>query len=332
MIKKLECYFNRVWYQRPEPPLLLLLLSFAYQAIIQLREKCYQFNLFKTTAVNVPVIVVGNLSVGGTGKTPLVIKLAGLLQQLGYTPGIISRGYTGQLSRTEKIELVPEHADPKLFGDEAVLICSRTDCPVVIGKSRANAANHLLSISDCNVIISDDGLQHNALKRDIEILVIDGMRGFGNRHCLPAGPLREPLSRANNVDIIVCNGGDYPDAFRMDLIGNNIVNLLSKRQQPLLFFETKRFHAVTAIGNPERFFQSLKSAGLSFDTRIFPDHHQFTKEDLNFDDSYPILMTEKDAVKCYHLANTNTWMLPVDAQLDMAFIQALKHLLETKYG
>ncbi len=308
-------------------------ISFGYRFLVSLRRICYQLKLLTSTSVKVPVIIIGNLSVGGTGKTPLTIWMVSFLRKLGYQPGVISRGYSGQLSAQNKISLLPKDADPLLFGDEAVLIASRTDCPVVIGKSRLACAQHLLSVSDCDIIISDDGLQHLALNRDIEILVIDGMRQFGNRQCLPAGPLREPVSRLNTVDFVVSNGSRRANAFQMDLVGNTLKNLQSKEQrQPLSFLKNKPFHVVTAIGNPQRFFRLLERAGLVFDRRIFPDHYHYNADDLKFDDNFPIVMTEKDAVKCYHLANSNTWMLPVNAQLDSSFQQQLKQLLEQKYG
>ena len=312
--------------------MILIPLAIVYQLIVAIRRQCYQLNLLKTRTIPVPVIVVGNLSVGGTGKTPLVVWLISYLRQLGYTPGVVSRGYGGRYASTGKSARVPTQADPAYFGDEAVFIASRTQCPVVVGKSRVDAARTLLSSSACNIIISDDGLQHLTLQRDIEILVIDGMRLFGNRHCLPAGPLREPLSRINSVDCLVCNGNHYPDAFKMELVGNTIINLSDHSQRPLAFLQDTFFHVVTAIGHPERFFQTLKQAGLSFDTRIYADHHQFSGEEILYDDDYPVLMTEKDAVKCYHLADHNTWMLPVDARLDAGFCRVLKNLLEEKHG
>ncbi|MEE9411976.1 MAG: tetraacyldisaccharide 4'-kinase, partial [Methylococcales bacterium] len=279
------------------------------------------------------VIIVGNLSVGGTGKTPLTLWLVNFLHQQGYRPGVICSGYGGNFTPKGLVQLLARNADPFVYGDEAVLIAARSVCPVVVGKSRVAAAQHLLSSSDCDIIISDDGLQHLALKRDIEIIVIDGMRLFGNRHCLPAGPLREPVSRINSVDLLVCNGSSYPGATTMTIVGSTITNLLKRdQQQPLSSLQNKSIHVVTGIGNPQRFFNALTQAGLRFDTRVFPDHHHFTLEDLHFNDDYPLLMTEKDAVKCYHLATKNYWMLPVEAQLDSKFSQSLSQLLEINDG
>jgi tetraacyldisaccharide 4'-kinase len=328
----IDNYFNWIWYQTSNPPLLLKMLSCVYKTVIALRRNCYQSGLFKSTRVAVPVIVVGNLSVGGTGKTPLTIWLVCFLRELGYQPGVISRGYTGQATH-RSATLVSADSDPRLYGDEAVLIATRTQCPVVVAKQRVAAAQHLLAISQCDIIISDDGLQHLALKRDIEIIVIDGMRQFGNRYCLPAGPLREPVSRIDNVDFLVCNGSQYANAIQMTVAGNTIVNLIDQHhQRPLSSLRNQHAHVVTAIGNPQRFFQTLKQAGITFDTRVFPDHHHYSAKDLYFDDNYPLVMTEKDAVKCYHLANKNTWMLPVQAQLDTRFNEALRQLLEKKHG
>jgi tetraacyldisaccharide 4'-kinase len=255
------------------------------------------------------------------------------LRQLGYQPGVISRGYGGQLASNKHVALLPDQADTSVYGDEAVLIAKRAKCPVVVGKQRVAAAQYLLSNTGCDIIISDDGLQHLALKRDIEIIVIDGMRQFGNQYCLPAGPLREPVSRINRVDFLVCNGNSFPNAATMHLVGNTITNLLNpNQQQSLSSLHNQPLHVVTGIGNPQRFFQTLQQAGLTFDTRIFPDHHHYSADDLHFDDDYPQLMTEKDAVKCYHLANNNTWMLPIQAQLDTGFSNTLTQLLEKKYA
>ncbi len=329
----LENYFNRVWYEPPDPPLFLAILSLVYQILIEFRRNAYQFGLFKSTSIPVPVIVVGNLSVGGTGKTPLTLWLVNFLHKQGYRPGVICSGYGGGFTPKGLVQLLAGDADPSVYGDEAVLIAARSVCPVVVGKSRVAAAQHLLSNSSCNIIISDDGLQHLALKRDIEIIVIDGIRLFGNSHCLPAGPLREPVSRINSVDLLVCNGSSYPGATEMTIVGSTITNLLKRDQQlPLSSLKNKSIHVVTGIGNPQRFFNALTQTGLRFDTRVFPDHHHFTIEDLHFNDDYPLLMTEKDAVKCYHLATENYWMLPVEAQLDSRFSESLRQLLENNHG
>ncbi len=333
MRTRLEHYFNRVWYQQPDPPIILSLLSFFYRTLVAIRKKSYHLKLLKSSSFNVPVIIVGNLTVGGTGKTPLVIWLTRLLIEHGYQPGVISRGYGGQLAKQQFPAILSTKADPALYGDEAVLIAQRSECPVAVGKSRVKAAQHLLSKTSCDVIISDDGLQHLALERDIEILVIDGTREFGNQQCLPAGPLREPIVRINDVDFLVCNNGNYANASQMTLVGDSIINLINTNQrQKLSNLHNQFFHVVTAIGNPERFLDMLSKAELEFDTRIFADHHQFNSADLEFNDHHPLLMTEKDAVKCYDLANTNTWMLPVDAHLEPAFSYAIIDLLEKHYG
>lgn len=328
----LNNYFNRIWYQTSDPSRLLKIFSLIFQSLVALRRSAYQHGFFKSSAVAVPVIVVGNITVGGTGKTPLTLWLVKYLREHGYQPGVISRGYAGNYASQDEVALVTA-AEPLRFGDEAVLIATRTGCPVVVGKSRVASAQHLLLNSNCDIIISDDGLQHLALKRDIEILVIDGMRQFGNRYSLPAGPLREPVSRINSVDFLVCNGGHFANATQMLVSGDTITNLLDRdQQQPLSSLRSKPFHVVTGIGNPQRFIHALTQAGLTFDTRIFPDHHYFTSDDLHFDDDLPLLMTEKDAVKCYHLATEISWMMPVEAQLDSSFGESLLQLLENKYG
>jgi tetraacyldisaccharide 4'-kinase len=284
--------------------------------------------------ISAPVIIVGNISVGGTGKTPLVIWLAEFLQQQGYQPGIISRGYGGSHSRDSKLPLlVTQHTAAQQCGDEALLLAQKTGCAVAVCRQRFLAAQYLVDHCACDIIISDDGLQHLALQRTVEIVVIDGQRGFGNQYCLPAGPLREPISRLQSVDFLLWNGaGDsevYPRAYIMYFCGDEIVNLHNRSlRKTLSSLVGKPFHTIAAIGNPQRFFDRLNAAGLMFDTRVFPDHHHYCADDLQFEDDYPVLMTEKDAVKCYDLAAANHWMLPIHAQLDASFASALTQRLE----
>jgi tetraacyldisaccharide 4'-kinase len=274
----------------------------------------------------VPVIVVGNITVGGTGKTPLIIWLAELLKNAAYKPGIISRGYGGKSDALA--QLVNENSDVNCVSDEALLIARQTRLPVVVSPSRVDAAKKLLSKFDCNIVLSDDGLQHYKLNRDIEIAVIDGERRFGNGYCLPAGPLREPIERLSSVDFIVVNGEKYADhEFSMQLVGNAAVNLLTSEQKPLQAFQGIACHALAGIGNPERFFKLLELAGLSCTTHNYPDHHPFARDDIEFGDNKPVLMTEKDAVKCTDFAGEKHWYLPVKAVPEPAFGQQLLDLL-----
>ncbi len=296
--------------------------SWMYQQIVCVRFKLYQTGILKSFQVAAPVIVVGNITVGGTGKTPFVIWLVQFLKQSGFKPGVITRGYGG------KAKYWPQRAesdsDPERLGDEAVLLAQHCQCPVIVGPSRAESARQLLAETDCNIIISDDGLQHYALKRDIEIAIVDGTRRLGNGRFLPAGPLREAASRLLEVDLVVCNGNEPCDnEFLMQLQGQNAVNLATNEQRPLKEFSGKACHALAGIGNPARFFDMLKIIGLNCSTHMFADHHPFQQHDINFDDSLPVLMTEKDAVKCKNFAEDRHWFVPVMAKLDENFIQHL---------
>jgi tetraacyldisaccharide 4'-kinase len=266
----------------------------------------------------VPVIVVGNITVGGTGKTPLVLWLAGLLRRHGMKPGIVSRGYGGRIREPRK---VCGDADPADFGDEPVLIARRSGCPVWVGADRAAAAAALLAAApDCDVVISDDGLQHYALQRDVELALIDGARGLGNRLLLPAGPLREPPSRLDVVDAIVVNGpGAVPrtsaPVYTMTLNGAEFRNVVDPaRIAAASHFAGKRVLAVAAIGNPARFFDHLGALRVEFETRSFPDHHAYTPADFADVDADAVVMTEKDAVKCTAFARDTWWVLPVEAE------------------
>ncbi len=294
--------------------------------MILARRAAYRCGLLKRYRAPLPVIVVGNITVGGTGKTPLVIRIVELLQQQGFKPAVISRGYGGKT--TDWPHSVTATSDPGLVGDEPSLIVQRTGCPLVIDPIRSRATDHLATHTECDIIISDDGLQHYALERDIEIAVIDGQRRWGNGLMLPAGPLREPLTRLNQVDLIVGNGSAETGEYVMHLIGNDAVNLLDGQKVPLSQFAGKPLHAMAGIGNPERFFDHLKTFGLQFDQHSFPDHHDYSASELNFQPSAPLLMTEKDSVKCRRFAASHHWSVPVDAQLDASFEQQLLALLK----
>lgn len=275
------------------------------------------------TKLNIPIIIVGNITVGGTGKTPLVIWLVRFLQEHNYKPGIVSRGYGGK----NKIfpQKVDSDSDTQQMGDEAVLLARRAGCPVIIAPKRVNAVRYLLNNTDCNIVISDDGLQHYALARDIEIAVIDGERRFGNRWCLPAGPLREPISRLETVDFIVTNGGEVGlGEYGMSLIPGDIYNISDPTLKANLNdFAGQAVHAIAGIGNPDRFFGTLRELGLSIFQHRFPDHYQFAHKDIDFKDEAKIIMTEKDAVKCETFADYRYWCLPVEAELDAVFGEKL---------
>ena len=324
-MKRLDHY----WYTRSPWLLLLTPLSLLYRGIIGVRRFAYRAGIMRSTRVSLPVIVVGNITVGGTGKTPLVVWMAGYLREQGYTPGIVSRGYGGTANHWP--QQVRADSDPAVVGDEAVLLAATTGCPMAVAPDRVAAARALADQGDCDVIISDDGLQHYALLRDIEIAVIDGVRRFGNGHLLPAGPLREPEKRLQEVDLVVVNGLGGSDEHRMILQQGDAHNLQDPdRTCPLQAFGSQPVHAVAGIGHPDRFFRSLQQAGLQFDSHAYPDHHAFRPGDIRFGDGRPVIMTEKDAVKCRHFASQNDWYVPVEANLSEAFRDRLDALLETR--
>lgn len=301
---------------------LLWPLGLLFGAVVRARRFLYQNGIRKSIGLSVPVVVVGNISVGGTGKTPLVARLVELLREAGYKPGVVGRGYGGQ--STEWPRHVTADGDPRQVGDEPVLLARRCRCPVVVGPDRVAAARMLFDTYDCNVIVSDDGLQHYRLRRDIEIAVVDGFRRLGNAACLPAGPLREPPSRLHEVDFVVGNGAARGCEYLMSLRGETALNLGDPCvSSTLASFRQCTVHAVAGIGDPWRFFDHLRHARLRLIEHPFPDHHAFRAEDLRFREDLPVLMTEKDAVKCRGIAPDNCWYVPVSAQLDPAFEENL---------
>ncbi len=295
--------------------------------VVWLRRHAYRLRLLSSTKLSLPVIIVGNITVGGTGKTPLVIWLARHLQQQGLRPGIISRGYGG------KANIWPQQAragsDPTVVGDEAVLIASSLDCPVCVSPDRVQAGEVLAEQGSCDIIISDDGMQHLALQRDIEIAVVDGVRRLGNGFCLPAGPLRERPQRLAEVDMVVANGIAGRHQFTMRLRQSFVVNMADSSKVCKLadFANGEPVHAMAGIGHPERFFLQLEGAGLEVIRHEFPDHHRFLPEEILPDGDTPVLMTEKDAVKCMRFAQPRHWCVLVVAEFDDAFIHRLDTLV-----
>ncbi|MDP9140073.1 MAG: tetraacyldisaccharide 4'-kinase [Pseudomonadota bacterium] len=311
------------WYQASPPPLLLRLLAALYGSVSASRRR-----KARARAQPVPVIVVGNISVGGTGKTPFVIWLVELLRAQGWRPGVISRGYGGHAPHYPYI--VNEDSDPAHSGDEPLLIAQRSGCPVVVAAARCAAAELLLKAADVDVIVADDGLQHYTLSRDLEICIVDGARGLGNGALLPAGPLREPASRLREVDLVVVNGEGWSDTavrpVTMRLLPASAQALCDGTQRALNDFSGQRVHGVAGIGHPPRFFDTLRAHGMRVVEHAFADHHAYAAADLQFGDDLPVLMTEKDAVKCRSFAAANWWSVPVAAQLsadDAARVQEL---------
>jgi tetraacyldisaccharide 4'-kinase len=327
--KRLIGWLQREWYEKPQPNPVLTPFEALFRQVVKLRRWLYRQGLKRVSHFPVPIIVVGNLTVGGTGKTPLVIWLAQFLREKGFKPGIVSRGYGASLGRRPL--QVSENSDAHAVGDEPVLIVRRTGCPVFVFPERAEAAKVLLERTDCDIILSDDGLQHYALSRDLEIAVVDGVRRFGNGRCLPAGPLREPVERLNSVDLRIYSGKTPPNEYGMSLVGEMAVNVQDEGlKKPLRSFAGIALCAIAGIGNPKGFFSHLRNFGLEFDWREFPDHHKYRSEDLGFAQSHPVLMTEKDAVKCRAFATANFWYVPVEARLPTKFGENLLTLLKAK--
>jgi tetraacyldisaccharide 4'-kinase len=314
--------FDGIWYGGAPIPLILRLLAHVYSGLGALRRTLYRRGWLQSSRLRVPVIVVGNISVGGTGKTPLTIALVEALQQRGIQVGVVSRGYGGSATVPVRVAL---ESPPEVVGDEPALIRQRTGVAVVVGRDRVEAAELLLQDPSIQVIIADDGLQHYRMRRDIEICVIDGARRFGNRQLLPAGPLREPVARLANVDFKVCNGGlAQVGEVLLRLMDDGAQRVNDPRQRiGLERFAGGRVHGVAGIGNPTRFFESLRARRIEVVEHAFPDHHAYTAADLQFGDNLPLLMTEKDAVKCRAFARDHWWCLPVRAQLPEAFFEAL---------
>lgn len=322
---------TRAWYGQAITLLVILLLPFSwiFAACVAMRRWLYRNGLCKTYHFNVPVIVVGNLTVGGTGKTPFVIWLAKFLQAQGYHPGIVSRGVGGKKQITPHRVTVDDSASN--VGDEALLLAQNTQCPVVIAIDRVAAVRQLLKTCDCNIVISDDGLQHYRMGRTLEVVMVDGERRFGNNRLLPAGPLREPRSRLRSVDFVVVNSEESVDTYTMSLQPTEFISVVnSQYKMTLQEFPRDNLHAVAGIGNPQRFFMSLKQAGFNFIPHTFPDHHAYQPQDLMFTDTLPIVMTEKDAVKCVSFADQRYWYLNVSVKvnhkLEQALIQKIKSL------
>lgn len=306
--------------------LLLLPLALLFAAAAGLRRFAFRIGLLRSRRFPVPVIVVGNITVGGTGKTPLVIWLADHLQRQGRRPGIVSRGYGGNARHWP--QQVRADSDVAMVGDEAVMLAASTRCPMCVGPDRPAAAAALLAHTDVDILIADDGLQHYALARDLEIAVIDGARRFGNGLPLPAGPLREPRSRLKSVDLVVVNGAAGDDEFSMKLHQPRIRRLADGTMAALADFAGRRVNAVAGIGNPQRFFDLLAAQRIDVVPQVFPDHHRFVAADLQFPQRLPILMTDKDAVKCRRLRCDDCWVVSVDAQPDAAFVHRLNLALE----
>jgi tetraacyldisaccharide 4'-kinase len=306
----------RHWYRRGPLAWLLWPASLAFGALVLARRLLYAVRLLPGAHPGLPVIVVGNLTVGGSGKTPLVIWIAELLKKHGWSPAIVSRGYGGR-ARAPRAATVADEAE--VVGDEPIVLARRSGCPVWIGADRRAVIAALRGPHpEVDVLVLDDGLQHYGLRRDLEIAVVDS-RGFGNGFLLPAGPLREPARRLASVDAVVSHGAPVP-GYAMKLEGETVHRMTDARERrPVQSFRGQKVHAVAGIGNPNRFFLHLTRLGVRVVPHPFPDHHPLLPEELEFGDEAPVMMTEKDAVKLRRYGRANWWVLPVTAQLDPAF-------------
>jgi len=288
-----------------------------FRALVALRRTGYRMRLLPSRRADVPVIVIGNLIVGGSGKTPLVLWVAEFLKAQGFTPGIVSRGYGGNVGTPREATIASE---PFEVGDEPIVLARRSGCTVWVGSDRVRAAASLRGQHpEVDVLIFDDGLQHYRMRRDIEIAVVDA-RGFGNGFMLPAGPLREPPGRLRSVDAVVAHGTKAVPGFAMRLVSAPLYCLADARdRRPASAFADKRVHAVAGIGDPNRFFLQLAKLGIKVMPHAFPDHHPLRPAEIDFADGVPVVMTEKDAVKCRRFAQPHYFVLPVNAELDPAF-------------
>jgi tetraacyldisaccharide 4'-kinase len=320
------------WYAPHLTPLTAALtpLSVLFRAAVALRRALYRVGVLRAQRLPVPVVVIGNVTVGGSGKTPLTIALTRALSARGWRPGIVSRGYGGTASVPRAVE---ERSTADEVGDEPVLL-ARTAMPVWIGRDRFAAATALLAAHpECNVVVADDGLQHYAMARTVEIAVIDSSRGLGNGRILPAGPLREPASRLDEVDAVVRLVRGPPARLSarestMSLAGDTFVRVNAPTiAAPAQSFRVAGVHAVAGLGNPERFFEHLRSLGIDANCHAFPDHHRFTPADLIFPEASAILMTEKDAVKCIAFADDRCWALSVLAAIDDSLLALIEERL-----
>ncbi len=315
----------RHWSSRGAFAWLLWPASLLFGVVVFFRRLFFKLHIFKSHKAGIPVIVVGNLTAGGSGKTPLVLWIVELLREHRWKPGIVSRGYGGSTEHPVEANIA---SDPAEVGDEPVLLARRSGCPVWVASDRVAACRALREKHpECDVIVTDDGLQHYALARDIEICVVDG-RGFGNGFLMPAGPLREPPSRLRSVDAVVIHGAKGLAVHSakgmaghdMKLEGDKLVSLSNAHDiRPAKSFAGQKVHAVAGIGDPKRFFLHLARFGIKPVPHPFPDHHPFAAGDLDFGDAAPVVMTEKDAVKCRRLAKANHWVFPVSASLDPVF-------------
>lgn len=324
-----DAWFHRFWYEGESPPWWTRILSLFFAVIVHIRLALYRVGLLPQYEADVPVVVIGNLVVGGAGKTPLAVALVIELQQRGYRVGIVSRGYGAHPGKQPLF--VNTDSPVEQVGDEPLLLARRTGAPVCVHPRRARAARTLTESEQVDLLLCDDGLQHYALSRDMEIAVVDGARGLGNGRLLPAGPLREPASHLARAGYVVINGAmagraqatlpkGINAATTMNLIPGAMVNLRTGERRAPDALSHVPVAAIAGIGNPQRFFETLGNLGYTAECRAFPDHHVYVAADFEYANGRPLLMTEKDAVKCVALATDDWWYLETAAELEPEFV------------
>ena len=330
-------WIHRAWYENALSGWLLLPLSGLYWLVLMLKRFLRASGVLRTYRANVPVVIVGNITAGGTGKTPTVLWLVEALRARGFSPGIVSRGYGGSKANTSM--RVEADSDAAIAGDEPVLLARRSQCPVVVDPDRVRAARMLVD-DGADVIVADDGLQHYRLARDYEICVIDGSRGLGNRRLLPSGPLREGAQRLDSVEQVLVNGvlretgheltTAEQNAISFELLATEACRLNGSLARPIERFAGTTVHAVAAIGNPQRFFDLLRSVDIQVLEHVFPDHSALGSKDLEFGDGFDVFMTEKDAVKLGRNAKDNLWYVPVELSMDPVLAAPLLEQIESR--
>ena len=319
----LQTCFNN-WYTATRPPLWARVVAGWFARLSGVRRILYACGCLPRYRAPVPVIIVGNITVGGTGKTPLVLWLVKFLQARGFQPGIVCRGYGGHALQWP--QRVTAASSPRMVGDEAVLLAQQAaGVPVVAAPKRAQAAKILLQDTSCDIIVCDDGLQHYALKRDIEIVVMDGQRRAGNGYVLPAGPLREPVSRLQQADFVLVYGVPQSNEFGITKHISGLRRLgFTEEVTALTAWRGRQVHAVAGIGHPQQFFDRLTEAGLRVIPHVFPDHWAFSAADVSFDDGLPVVMTEKDAVKCRVFDLPEAWSAVLEIEPDARWLPLLE--------
>ncbi|MCG8609321.1 MAG: tetraacyldisaccharide 4'-kinase [Pseudomonadales bacterium] len=350
MRKRLEQWVTGLWYRRPANGLVvrylpLYLLSLLYSAIVRTRRQLYLAGIKRSWHPTGTVIVVGNITAGGTGKTPLTIAILTYLQSKGYRCGVVSRGYGG--SSHDSPLTVDSSIDVEMCGDEPKMIAERLQIPVVVDRDRVRGANYLQSQFELDVIVCDDGLQHYRLQRDMEIVVFDGQRMIGNGHSIPLGPLRESARRLKHTDIVVVNGPEaenggvldncslldryrvnsHPPWFAMGLKPANLIEVGGTEVVDVNSLDGRQVVAIAGIGNPGRFFETLRTLGFNVVEKTYPDHYRYRTADFaDFHDQI-VVMTEKDAIKCRGLGLRNAWYLPVEAELPGDFFREIDRIM-----